>query len=100
MSQRMLVPTARRASSGPEPAAGEVIDARTTETKSETKYVLGHSPSEIRRLVSQAAILRPITERLLRTAGVGRGMRVLDLGCGAGDVSMLAAELVGPSGSV
>ena len=25
-------------------------------------------------------------------------MRVLDLGCGAGDVSMLAAELVGGSG--
>ena len=48
----------------------------------------------------QAAILRPITERLLRSAGIGRGMRVLDLGCGAGDVSMLAAELVGASGSV
>jgi SAM-dependent methyltransferase len=27
-------------------------------------------------------------------------MRVLDLGCGAGDVSLLAAKLVGPSGSV
>jgi 2-polyprenyl-3-methyl-5-hydroxy-6-metoxy-1,4-benzoquinol methylase len=65
-----------------------------------TEYILGHSASEIRRLTRQAAILRPFTERLLRDAGIGRGMRVLDLGCGAGDVSMLAAELVGGSGSV
>jgi ubiquinone/menaquinone biosynthesis C-methylase UbiE len=64
------------------------------------KYILGHSPEEIRRLMVQAAILRPFTERLLRDSGVGPGMRVLDLGCGAGDVSMLAAEFVGPSGSV
>jgi ubiquinone/menaquinone biosynthesis C-methylase UbiE len=48
----------------------------------------------------QATILRPFTERLLRNAEIGPGMRVLDLGCGPGDVSMLAAELVGPSGSV
>jgi ubiquinone/menaquinone biosynthesis C-methylase UbiE len=48
----------------------------------------------------QATMLRPITERMLRSAGIGRGMRVLDLGCGTGDVSMLAAELVGTSGSV
>jgi SAM-dependent methyltransferase len=66
----------------------------------ETEYILGHSDREIRRLMHQAAILRPITERLLRGAGIGHGMRVLDLGCGAGDVSMLAAELVGGSGSV
>ena len=45
-------------------------------------------------------MLRPITERLLRNAGIDAGMRVLDLGCGAGDVSMLAAELVGPQGSI
>ncbi len=64
------------------------------------KYILGHSPEEIRRLMSQAAILRPITERLLRAAGIGPGMRVLDIGCGAGDVSILAADLVGPTGSV
>jgi SAM-dependent methyltransferase len=63
-------------------------------------YMLGHSPAEIRRLMNQAVIIRPITERLLRSAGIERGMRVLDLGCGAGDVSMLAGELVGASGSV
>jgi SAM-dependent methyltransferase len=45
-------------------------------------------------------MLRPITERLLRNAGIDAGMRVLDLGCGAGDVAMLGAELVGPQGSV
>jgi ubiquinone/menaquinone biosynthesis C-methylase UbiE len=69
-------------------------------TTNETTYVLGHSRPEIQRLKTQAAILRPTTERLLRSAGIGPGMRVLDLGCGAGDVAMLAAELVGPSGSV
>jgi len=66
----------------------------------EDNYVLGHSEAEIRRLQTQAAILRPITERLLRCAGIQPGMRVLDLGSGAGDVAILAAELVGPSGSV
>jgi ubiquinone/menaquinone biosynthesis C-methylase UbiE len=69
-------------------------------TTAEAKYILGHSGREIQRLMHQAAIVRPITERLLRSAGIGQGMRVLDLGCGAGDVSLLAAELVGPSGSV
>ena len=35
----------------------------------ETEYILGHSEREIRRLMHQAAILRPITERLLRARG-------------------------------
>jgi SAM-dependent methyltransferase len=63
-------------------------------------YILGHSEAEVRRLQTQAEILRPITERLLRSAGIRPGMRVLGLGSGAGDVAMLAAELVGPSGWV
>ena len=42
----------------------------------------------------------PLTERLLADAGVGPGMRVLDLGTGAGDVALLAARMVGPSGRV
>jgi hypothetical protein len=65
-----------------------------------TEYILGHSGREMQRLTCHAAILRPFTGRLVRGAGIGRGRRVLDRGCCAGDVSMLAAELVGGSGSV
>jgi len=65
------------------------------------EYVLGTSQEELERLIWQdRMILRPITEKLLHRAGVSTGMRVLDLGCGTGGVSMLAASLVGPRGSV
>jgi ubiquinone/menaquinone biosynthesis C-methylase UbiE len=67
---------------------------------SNKEYVLGNAPRELQRLISQDRILRPITQRLLREAGLQEGMRVLDLGCGTGAVSLLAAEIVGPSGSV
>ena len=68
---------------------------------SSVEYVLGTSQEELERLIWQdRMILRPITEKLLHRAGVSTGMRVLDLGCGTGGVSMLAASLVGPRGSV
>ncbi len=63
-------------------------------------YVLGKSAAETDRLVAQAAIIQPITQRLLSKAGLKPGMRVLDVGCGAGDVALLASEMVGPGGSV
>jgi len=63
-------------------------------------YILGHSEREIARLKAQAAELDPITRRFLREAGIVPGMRVLDVGSGAGDVAFLAAELVGPTGEV
>ena len=41
-----------------------------------------------------------LTKQLLQAAGIGPGARVLDVGCGPGNTSLLIAELVGPSGSV
>ena len=63
-------------------------------------YPLGNAESEHARLMRQAAWLAPHTERLFREAGIGSGHRVLDVGSGMGDVAMIAAQLVGPSGAV
>jgi 2-polyprenyl-3-methyl-5-hydroxy-6-metoxy-1,4-benzoquinol methylase len=63
-------------------------------------YVLGHSDQELDRLMAQARLIDPITERFLREAGVAPGMRVLDVGTGAGDVAFLAARIVGAAGEV
>lgn len=63
-------------------------------------YVLGHSQREIERLKAQARLIDPITRRMFRAAGIAEGMRVLDVGSGAGDVAFLAAELTGASGTV
>src|SRR5258708_38168890 len=63
-------------------------------------YALGSTDAEQARLIRQAALLAPFTERFFRGAGIGPGQRVLDIGSGVGDVAMLAARLVGPSGEV
>jgi ubiquinone/menaquinone biosynthesis C-methylase UbiE len=64
------------------------------------RYLLGHSERELDRLVQQGAFYAQFTTELLQRAGLAAGMRVLDVGCGAGDVSFLAATLVGSAGSV
>jgi 2-polyprenyl-3-methyl-5-hydroxy-6-metoxy-1,4-benzoquinol methylase len=63
-------------------------------------YVLGHSAEELNRLIEQARLFGELTEEIFVRAGIGAGMRVLDVGCGAGDVSFLLARIVGPSGAV
>jgi len=63
-------------------------------------YILGHSNRELERLRCQAQLIDPITRSFLVEAGIGAGMTVLDVGSGAGDVALLAAELVGPTGNV
>ncbi len=64
------------------------------------EYALGYTTSEHDRLIRQAKQINPILERLFREAGIGPGQRVLDLGSGVGDVSLLVARMVGPTGEV
>src|SRR5262249_43281315 len=63
-------------------------------------YALGNTDAAHERLIRQASLLGPLTERFFRQAGIAPGQRVLDVGSGVGDVTMLAARLVGPSGKV
>lgn len=69
-------------------------------SKPHPDYALGRTVAEHKRLEVQGAMLAPMTRRFFEAAGISSGMRVLDLGCGVGDVSLLAAEMVGPQGSV
>ena len=63
-------------------------------------YVLGRSDAETRRLIVQHQLYGPFTRQFLTAAGITAGMKVLDVGSGAGDVALLLAELVGPQGRV
>ena len=63
-------------------------------------YVLGHSDQELDRLSRQAELFGPFTRQLFEQAGITSGMRVLDIGCGAGDGAFLAADLVGATGEI
>lgn len=63
-------------------------------------YALGHAQSELDRLIFQGRFIGDLTDHMLHLAGLKPGMRVLDIGCGAGDVSFLARSIVGPEGAV
>ena len=67
---------------------------------SRPEYALGHSSRELDRLSFQAGVFEPYTRHLLTEAGLNAGMRVLDVGSGSGDVTFLAADLVGSHGHV
>jgi ubiquinone/menaquinone biosynthesis C-methylase UbiE len=64
------------------------------------KTAMGRTPEGTQRLQVQAQILNPFTRRLFEQAGITTGMKVLDAGSGPGDVALLLADMVGPSGSV
>src|SRR5258706_19789 len=61
-------------------------------------YALGSTDAEQARLIRQAALLAPFTERFFRGAGIGPGQGVWDLGCGVGGGAWGAAKLGGSGG--
>jgi ubiquinone/menaquinone biosynthesis C-methylase UbiE len=68
-------------------------------TESEA-YPFGYTQAEARRLAEQAGLFEDLTEDVMRRAGLCPGQSVLDIGCGVGDVSLLAARMVGAEGRV
>ncbi|HEX6281033.1 MAG TPA: methyltransferase domain-containing protein [Nitrososphaera sp.] len=63
-------------------------------------YILGNRDSEIARLEIQANLFEPLTKQTLLNAGLKKGMRCIDIGCGSGSVTRLMAKMVGETGRV
>lgn len=74
--------------------------ARVSDTTEPNDYILGNSERELRRLEAQARLYSDATRDALVSAGIKPGMKILDLGTGAGDVALIAAAIVGSSGAV
>lgn len=55
------------------------------------QFGTGFGEEELNRLEAQGAALAPATRMILAEAGIRSDMRVLDLGCGPGDVTFVAA---------
>src|ERR1700730_3643412 len=74
--------------------------ARGTRMVSTKDSILGTHDEEIERLGLQRRAWRQRALDAWRSAGIGPGQTVLDVGCGPGCASLVLAELVGPSGRV
>ena len=70
------------------------------ESKRDATYTMGRTQEETDRLIQQSGLYEDVTKRLLKEAGLCTGMKVLEIGSGAGDVAMTAAALVGGDGEV
>jgi 2-polyprenyl-3-methyl-5-hydroxy-6-metoxy-1,4-benzoquinol methylase len=64
------------------------------------EYMLGRTHDEHDRLKRQGRLISNITRHFLEGLGLQSGMRVLDVGCGVGDLALLAARMVEPGGDV
>ncbi|HYG25474.1 MAG TPA: methyltransferase domain-containing protein, partial [Caulobacteraceae bacterium] len=63
-------------------------------------YAIAGGQAGNERLHLLARVMQPTTAQLLAAAGLGPGMRCLDVGCGGGHVTLMMARSVGPHGGV
>lgn len=68
--------------------------------ETERDYILGTHDDELRRLGLQHQVWRKVALDAWRRAGIGQGVRVLDIGAGPGYAALDLAKIVGPSGKV
>jgi len=71
-----------------------------SDTELKKEYALSDTENEKKRLQEQSRIIMQTTRRIFELAGIEKGMKVLELGTGAGDVALLLAEMVGSEGEV
>jgi SAM-dependent methyltransferase len=83
--------------------AGEVTRLREPHIRhmsNRTDYILGTDAEELERLNFQHRVWSKDAFALWERAGLGRGQRILDLGCGPGFASFDLATIAGPGGKV
>lgn len=66
----------------------------------DAEYTMGRSAGETERLTEQSQLYDNVTRSFFLRSGIANGMKVLDVGSGAGDVALTLAEFVGSEGSV
>ena len=66
----------------------------------DAEYTMGRSEEETQRLIEQSQLYDDVTRRFFLRSGIAKGMKVLDVGSGAGDVALTLVEFVGTEGSV
>lgn len=72
----------------------------TENDNTQMAYPIGENDLQTRRLITQGQLYNPSTRTFFQAAGISKGMKVLELGSGVGDVTLLLADLVGPSGRI
>src|SRR5262245_44785064 len=63
-------------------------------------YILATGGKDVKRLRLLHEVYGPGTEALFHRVGLREGLRVVEIGCGSGNIACWVAQQVGPSGSV